>query len=181
HQSRDTRRLQDLRARQAEHDSRRGRLVQYSPSRRTALVLCGTGAHGAYHAGALRALQEAGVKIDLVAGQGIGAAAAVLAAMDGASRLWEENGIWRSPQSERFYGSALFRWRRRTRRVSGSVWRRLLGSPFNPNTAIDVFAAAVWQLIRGAARDAAPPGEVGRRYAEVLADNLGQPGFRELM
>ena len=155
--------------------------MQYSPSRRTALVLCGTGAHGAYHAGALRALQEAGVKIDLVAGQGIGAAAAVLAAMDGASRLWEENGIWRSPQSERFYGSALFRWRRRTRRVSGSVWRRLLGSPFNPNTAIDVFAAAVWQLIRGAARDAAPPGEVGRRYAEVLADNLGQPGFRELM
>ena len=30
----------------------------YSPERRTALVLCGTGAHGAYHAGALRAIQE---------------------------------------------------------------------------------------------------------------------------
>jgi len=50
--------------------------VQYSPSRRTALVLCGTGAHGAYHAGVLRALQEAGVRIDLVAGHGVGAAGA---------------------------------------------------------------------------------------------------------
>jgi hypothetical protein len=155
--------------------------VQYSPSRRTALVLCGTGAHGAYHAGVLRALQEAGVKIDLVSGQGVGAAGAVLAAMDGASRLWEANGVWRSPQVERFYGSAVFGWRRRTRRVTGSAWRRLFGSPFNPDPAIDAFADAVWQLIRGAARDAAPPREAGRRYAEVLAENLGQPGFRELM
>ena len=30
----------------------------YSPERRTALVLCGTGAHGAYHAGVLRALER---------------------------------------------------------------------------------------------------------------------------
>ena len=59
----------------------------YSPERRTALVLCGTGAHGAYHAGVLRALQEAGVKIDVIAGQGIGAGAAALAAIDGAARL----------------------------------------------------------------------------------------------
>ena len=49
--------------------------AQYSPERRTALVLCGTGVHGAYHAGVLRALQEAGVKIDIMAGQGVGAAA----------------------------------------------------------------------------------------------------------
>ncbi len=53
-------------------------VFSYSPERRTALVLCGTGAHGAYHAGVLRALQEAGVKIDLIAGQGIGAASAAL-------------------------------------------------------------------------------------------------------
>ena len=155
--------------------------MQYSPARRTALVLCGTGAHGAYHAGVLRALQEAGVKIDLVSGQGVGAAGAVLAAMDGASRLWEANGIWRSPQVERFYGSAWCRWRRRTRRVRGSAWRRLLGSPVNPQPAIDAFTDAVWQLIRGAARTEAPPREAGRRYAEVLAENVGQPGFRELM
>ena len=54
----------------------------YSPSRRTALVLTGTGAHGAYHAGVLRALQEAGVKIDLIAGHGVGAGSAALAAIE---------------------------------------------------------------------------------------------------
>ncbi|HMB81767.1 MAG TPA: patatin-like phospholipase family protein, partial [Vicinamibacterales bacterium] len=42
----------------------------YSPQRRTALVLTGTGTAGAYHAGVLRALHEAGVKIDIVAGRG---------------------------------------------------------------------------------------------------------------
>ena len=79
----------------------------YSPERRTALVLCGTGAHGAYHAGVLRALQEAGVKIDLVAGHGIGAAGAALAAIGGSSRVWEDNGIWRSPRVR-----ALYAWKR---------------------------------------------------------------------
>ncbi len=63
------------------HHSRR--VSPYSPERRTALVLCGTGAHGAYHAGVLRALHEAGVKIDVVAGQGIGAGGAALAAIGG--------------------------------------------------------------------------------------------------
>ena len=155
--------------------------MQYSPSRRTALVLCGTGAHGAYHAGVLRALQEAGVKVDVAAGQGIGAAAAVLAAIDGASRLWEADGIWRSQAARRFYRFAPFRWQRRARRVRGSLWSKLLGAPFDANPAIDAFSHTVWQLIRGAARDAHPPRDAGRRYAEVLAENLGQPGFRELM
>ncbi|MEO7135128.1 MAG: patatin-like phospholipase family protein, partial [Vicinamibacterales bacterium] len=54
----------------------------YSPERRTALLFTGTGADGAYHAGAMRALQEAGVKIDVVGGRGIGAIAAVLAAVE---------------------------------------------------------------------------------------------------
>ena len=75
----------------------------YSPERRTALVLCGTGAHGAYHAGALRALQEAGVKIDIVSGQGIGAGAAALAAIGGSARVWEESGVWRSPRVRSLY------------------------------------------------------------------------------
>lgn len=77
--------------------------AQYSPTLRTALVLCGTGAHGAYHAGVLKALQEAGVKIDLVAGQGIGAGAAALAAIDGAARLWEPGGVWRHPAVRTLY------------------------------------------------------------------------------
>jgi hypothetical protein len=202
--------------------------MQYSPSRRTALVLCGTGAHGAYHAGVLRALQEAGVKVDVVAGQGIGAAGAVLAAIDGGARLWEANGVWRSAQSSGFYRwtrglqiiawalagfvaasvAALFlppdlrwidavlvfallaaaattvvvsRWYARSRRASGGAWWGVFGAPFDARPTIDAFSQTVWQLIRGAARDVHPPREAGRRYAEVLAENLGQPGFRELM
>ena len=81
----------------------RERFGSYSPERRTALVLCGTGAHGAYHAGVLRALQEAGVKIDLMAGHGVGAAGAALAAIGGSSRMWEDKGIWRSPRVRSLY------------------------------------------------------------------------------
>jgi len=51
----------------------------YSPKYRTALVLTGAGTAGAYHAGVLRALGEAGVRIDLVAGHGIGAVGAFFA------------------------------------------------------------------------------------------------------
>ena len=78
-------------------------MAQYSPERRTALVLCGTGVHGAYHAGVLRALQEAGVKIDIMAGQGVGAAGAALAALDGGGTLTDADGLWRSPQIARLY------------------------------------------------------------------------------
>ena len=78
-------------------------VFRYSPERRTALVLCGTGADGAYQAGVLRALQEAGVKIDVMAGQGVGAGAAALAAIDGAARLWDADGIWRSAAARVLY------------------------------------------------------------------------------
>jgi hypothetical protein len=76
----------------------------YSPQRRTALVLTGTGADGAYHAGALRALHEAGVKIDLVAGRGVGVIGALFGAVDGGQRLWDEKGFWRSADIPRLYG-----------------------------------------------------------------------------
>ena len=70
--------------------------MQYSPDRRTALVFSGTGVDGAYHAGALRALNEAGVRVDLLAGHGIGTVGALFGAIDGGSRLWEPGGLWRS-------------------------------------------------------------------------------------
>ena len=75
----------------------------YSPQRRTALVLTGTGTAGAYHAGVLRALHEAGVKIDIVAGRGVGVIGALFAAVDGAQRLWAEKGFWRAEAVERLY------------------------------------------------------------------------------
>jgi hypothetical protein len=212
--------------------------VQYSPSRRTALVLCGTGAHGAYHAGVLRALQEAGVRIDLVSGHGVGAAGAMLAAIDGGGRLWEPEGIWRSPQTRHFYGWTpiiqLVSWtvfgmlvllliplmvmviapstalarsvgqttavvvvvavaaiavvvgraraqRQSRRRAAGNAWGSVVGAPLDASSAIRVFSETVWQLIRGASRDPHAAQGSGRRYADVLAESLGQPGFRELM
>lgn len=206
----------------------------YSPERRTALVLCGTGAHGAYHAGVLRALHEAGVKIDLVAGRGVGAGSAALAAIGGSARLWEETGVWRSA-----HVASLYAWRRATtalpiavatlavlflatsaaaavgvllpfwwsatllsasalvaaacavivireaagaRRATGRWWWRLFGAPVDASSARAQFRSAIWELIRGAAPAPAPAGAaLGRRYADVLLENLGQPGFAELL
>lgn len=206
----------------------------YSPERRTALVLCGTGAHGVYHAGVLRALQEAGVKIDVMAGQGIGAAGAALAAIDGAARLWDADGIWRRPGVSNLYrwkaplragmwciplllaaslvpvfvpvgaGPAVLRWlpllalaavvlalfggeilrsrERPRRRAGGAWWWRLLGAPLDADGARKRFARVIGELIPGTApRAASAASALGRRYAEILADGLGQPGFRELM
>jgi hypothetical protein len=220
----------------------------------------------------LRALQEAGVKIDLVAGQGIGAGGAALAAIDGGSRLWDADGIWRSTIRSRFYGwkpllqvagwiaaalavvlliplfiliiglvvfligflltlvgldagqsltgayaatlNTLFaehnlptivprlamaalailivvcaggvllaQWQAPVkRRAEGGWWWRLLAAPLDAGATRNSFGSAIWQLIRGAGGQATPGGlALGRRYAEVLAENLGQPGFRELI
>jgi hypothetical protein len=206
----------------------------YSPERRTALVLCGTGAHGAYHAGVLRALHEAGVKIDLVAGHGIGAGAAALAAIGGSARVWEETGIWRSPGVKSLYAwkrtalavpiilavlaavliativvvaagwavpfwwaasllaalavaagaCAVIVWRHASagRRAAGRWWWRVFGAPVDADSARALFSTAIWQLIRGAAPSVQPGrAALGRRYAEVLVENLGQPGFAELL
>ena len=75
----------------------------YSPQRRTALVLTGIGTAGAYHAGVLRALHEAGVKLDIVAGRGVGVIGALFAAVDGSQRLWDEKGFWRAEGVDRLY------------------------------------------------------------------------------
>ncbi len=245
---------------------------RYIPQLRTALVLTGTGTAGAYHAGVLRALSEAGVKIDLIAGRGIGAVGALFGAVDGGSRLWGERGHWRGAGVRKLY-----RWRRslriaswmlvaifaalalpllalvgaalvypasyflallgveagtsvaeayaqllaaqfdpnglsgyiprlvvaavatllvfllidafqtktrshRRRRARGGLWWRLIGTPLDRQGPADWFIRGLWDLMRGAA-SAAPPGrdDLGKRYAELLADNLGQPGFRELL
>jgi patatin-like phospholipase len=196
-------------------------VAQYSPERRTALVLCGTGVHGAYHAGVLRALQEAGVKIDIMAGQGVGAAAATLAALDGGGKLSDADGLWRTPQIARLYGwkwsvraagwlaafpglilltvlvagaylplailrAAILLWAllvatllvavivadRRTparRRSAGGWWWRIVGAPLDAQPARNLFTGAIRQLVQGG------------RYSDVLRENVGQPGFRELM
>lgn len=240
----------------------------YSPQLRTALVLTGTGTAGAYHAGVLRALHEAGVKLDIVAGRGVGVVGALFAAIDGAQRLWEESGLWRAPAVRSFYpwrgilklaawsmvvalaivavpiasmavglivfpidfvlkmigvggasglsGAYLWfaesafapgglpTWLPRlavlvlgtaggialitglqhsgTRTHRGRFWWRAVRSPLSSSEIAEHSWHVMWDLIRGAARLKQPlPAEIGRRYTELLAENLGQPGFRELL
>jgi hypothetical protein len=244
----------------------------YSPERRTALLFTGTGADGAYHAGAMRALQEAGVKVDLVCGRGVGAIAAVLGAVDGGSQLWEANGFWRSPAIAQLYrwrwpftvlrwlgiallavlaipaviillalivypfalllgiagltagaqvvegffatlstafsppalptwiprlaallstlalatlgiGAWLTAWRSPLhRRSTGNRLWSLLGSPIDASGAIHHATETVWRLLKGGAAIKTPDADdLSRRYAELLSENLAQPGFRELL
>jgi hypothetical protein len=245
----------------------------YSTRLRTAVVLTGTGTAAAYHAGVLRALHEAGLKIDLVAGRGAGAIGAFFAAVDGGAKLWDSDGIWKSRGAAGFYGwrpairvagwalvvalvvfavplavlalavlvgtlgllltlvglegpgtvlrtsfsgwvdalfaptalptviprlvllailvgagalvagvvTAALRARARRRTHHGLLWR-LIGSPLTAAAVVDRSLAELWNLIRGAAPLAAPqPSDLARRYVELLAENLGQPGFRELL
>ena len=234
-------------------------------------MLTGTGTAGAYHAGVLRALHEAGVKLDIVAGRGIGVVGALFAAIDGGQRLWDETGFWRAPAVR-----SLYRWRaalqltawtlalavaivavpiaavalgaivfpidfvarmmgadgatglvavylrlaqaafapegfptwlprlvvlvlggaglviavsavsgaiagsRRTER--GRFWWRAVRSPLESSATAEHCWRMMWDLVRGGAQLKQPtPTELGRRYTELLVDNLGQPGFRELL
>jgi hypothetical protein len=236
------------------------------------LLFTGTGADGAYHAGAMRALQEAGVKVDIVGGRGIGAVSAVLAAVDGSAQLWEDGGFWRSAHVADFYrwrwpfralrhlaigliavlaipaavlllgifvypialvlgmaglesGSRLIgffltfltyafapdalpswiprlslllctaalvalgagAWLARFqsplyRRSTGNWLWTLLGSPLDAGIVITHATDAVWRLLKGSATIRTPDArDLSRRYAELLSENLGQPGFRELL
>ena len=244
----------------------------YSPGLRTALVLTGTGTAGAYHAGVLRAVQEAGVKIDIVAGRGIGAAGAIFAAIDAGDQLWEGADGWPAPKVAGFYrwrwtlrlaalalalalgalfvplavllgglllfpvaflfqlfgleagswlpvqyawlvgalfepaalpfylprfvtimlllllavlgGGAVAAWLRPKlrRRTRGGLWWELLGNPLDPAYAARSLIRKLWRVVYGTGSAAKPDAvELGARYAQLLGDNLGQPGFRELV
>ncbi|MCX6551892.1 MAG: patatin-like phospholipase family protein [Acidobacteria bacterium] len=242
----------------------------YSSKHRTALVLAWTGSAGAYHAGVLRALAEAGVRIDLVAGRGIGTVSAFFSAIEGGARLWSGDGLWRQPAVASFFpwrrslrllgwaGAAalavvlvplallavglvvypaafvlrlahlaaanaladgftslvreaflpdrLPAWlaevsllltfgvlllilraarRRRLRgrhRERGRFWWRVFSAPISNRESIRFWQAALWRLITGGTRVPEPdPLQLSRDYAELLVDNLGQPGFRELI
>jgi len=233
---------------------------EYSPKRRTALVLAGTGTSGAYHAGALRALDESGIKVDLVVGSGVGTVGAAFSAAAGGEKLYGPDGFWDEASWDSFYrlktslrvallllamsfgvfllplGLALLAglffpfylvadlaapqttarvlailgtvptlarvpylaalsvpifvlsvlavlalglaWLRQRRRLAESF-----ESPLEATHARQRLARGLWQIARGSAISAKPPSasELGQRYVALLADNLGQPGFRELI
>jgi hypothetical protein len=239
---------------------------------RTALVLTGSGTAGAYHAGVLRAFQEAGVKIDLVAGTGMGAVSALFAAIDGGTGLWSADGLWRSPGTSRYYrvraairagawalaaslsvvllpllalvaglvvypvgfllrlaGASSGGWLSKAytsfvetafdpgflptvlprafllslvlfvgtlgvlaigvlihgggkRRDDAPIWWRIVGAPLSAAGATRAVLSGVWRLVGGAAGARRPqPVDLSRAYTELLRDNLGQPGFRDLL
>jgi hypothetical protein len=240
----------------------------YAPQLRTGLVLTGTGTAGAYHAGVLRALHEAGVKIDVVGGHGIGVIGAMFAASDGAQRLWDDKGFWRASTVRALYPwRAMLRvavwalalsmaivalpigaialglivypidfvekmlgggragdllgwylqftqaafdpgglptWLPRlvvlvlgsvgvatliagwagggTRRQRGPFWWRMLRPPISSLQAVEQCWRMMWDLLRGAAQLKEPtPLELCRRFTEMVTENLGQPGFREMV
>ena len=245
----------------------------YSPGLRTAVVLCGAGTAGLYQAGVLRALAEAGVKVDLLAAHGTGVIAALWGAIDGGARLWDPAGPWLAPRLRTAY-----RWRpalragalglaaagalivspvailgfaaivyalglvaglvslpnasiwfvdlyqrslgvlfnppilptilpravvlavlivlavlavaavqaarqdRTRRRWRGGFWWRLVGSPLEAHAMEVTLVGALWKLVRGASQEPQPAAdEISRRYVEMLVDNFGQPGFREVL
>ena len=54
--------------------------------------------------------------------------------------------------------------------------------PLTPTGVLDRFTKALWELIRGVSVTERPIGhEISNEYTELLSDNLGQPGFRELI
>jgi len=80
-------------------------------------------------------------------------------------------------------GAVAAAWRAPVRRRMHrrSPWN-LLGAPLTPHVMVDRVLAELWNLIRGAAPIAAPPRqELAKRYVDLLAENVGQPGFREVV
>ena len=135
----------------------------YSPERPTAVILSGTGVDGAYHAGVLDALHGAGVKIDLVAGRGIGALGALLFALDGASVLWDPRGFWRRGGARPGYALT---WPYRAIAAALTVAAGLVASPL----MLMAGALVVWPLGLVASwtgLEGATP--LGARYAAWLA------------
>jgi hypothetical protein len=70
----------------------------------------------------------------------------------------------------------------RTRRSRGAFWWRMVRPPLSAADAADHCWRVMWVLVRGATQLKQPtPIDLARRYTEMLAENLGQPGFRELL
>jgi hypothetical protein len=68
------------------------------------------------------------------------------------------------------------------RRSRGSGGWALLGAPLDASHAVLSVGAALWDLLKGGSALRAPvPSDLSRRFGELLLENQGQPGFRELL
>lgn len=71
---------------------------------------------------------------------------------------------------------------RSRRRLGGAFWWRLIGEPIGTAQPGAALVTALWGMVRDAAGPERPSdADIGRRYVDVLADNFGQPGFREVL
>ena len=58
----------------------------------------------------------------------------------------------------------------------------IVGAPWSAEPGLRHVRAALWQLFSGPVEAKEPRrAELSRRYTELLLENLGQPGFRELI
>jgi hypothetical protein len=58
----------------------------------------------------------------------------------------------------------------------------MLGAPLESRRAIAHFSGGLWDLLKGGTSLKPPSAEdLSRRYSELLVENLGQPGFSELI
>ncbi|HVR70261.1 MAG TPA: patatin-like phospholipase family protein [Vicinamibacteria bacterium] len=233
---------------------------EYSPKRRTALVLAGSGTSGAYHAGVVKALDESGVKVDLVVGSGAGTVGAAYAAAAGGPGLYGEDGFWRAVRWDSFFRlraplrvavlllatsfgvfllplflalaagllfplvlvadlaapawtAAVVQWLWAAQAALRTAYLAALSVPVFLLSALAVLVLGVaflrnrrrfseafesvldagqarrrlsrglWEIARGSTVSASAPSgaDLGRRYVSLMTDNLGQPGFRELV
>ena len=90
-----------------------------------------------------------------------------------------------SRRSSMLVVGTLVAWRRAPlrRRSRGALGWALVGAPLDASRAIAHFTSAVCGTCckGGAALQDTAPRDLSRRYSELLAENLGQPGFRELL
>src|SRR5947207_2095796 len=67
-------------------------------------------------------------------------------------------------------------------RQRGPFWWRMAPAPLSSAAAAALCWRVMWDLLRGAAQLKQPsPPELARRYLELASENLGQPGFREIV
>jgi hypothetical protein len=73
-------------------------------------------------------------------------------------------------------------WLARGRKPRATIWWHAVRPVVSSAEAVDRCWRAMWDLVRGAANLKEPSRlELARRYIELLSENLGQPGFRELV
>jgi hypothetical protein len=71
---------------------------------------------------------------------------------------------------------------RARKRHRGGFWWSSLGAPLGSSGAAVYFRRGLWDLLRGGSAIREPDAtDLGRRIAELVTDNLSQPGFRELL